>query len=347
MNVENRLYHWAIIGAGPAGIAALGKLLDAGILASEIIWLDSDFKAGDLGKYWFSVEGNTKVKFFIQFLNACSSFHYSRKSLLFTLPLNETCQLSHIVEPLKEITHHLSLSVNCVQDWVISLQGQDKVWNIQTHNNHFQARNVILATGSEPTTLQYEPEKVIPLHTALNEFQIGNYFQKHEQVAVFGYSHSAVIILKNLIQAGCQRIVHFYQSPPRFAIEQGNETIYDNTGLKGKAAEWTRAHLVNQIHPSIQQLYSSSENIESFLPHYQKIIYATGFKRRRLSTIKPHIEIPERIHHGIIAPGLFGVGIGYPNFKTDAFGYTEAQVGLWKFMDFLTHILPLWLAYSL
>ena len=42
-------FDWAVIGAGPAGIAAIGKLLDAGIEPQRIAWIDPTFAVGDFG----------------------------------------------------------------------------------------------------------------------------------------------------------------------------------------------------------------------------------------------------------------------------------------------------------
>ncbi len=48
---------------------------------------------------------------------------------------------------------------------------------------------------------------------------------------------------------------------------------------------------------------------------------------------------------GIIGPGLFGLGIAYPELKTDPSGNTESQVGLWKFIVYLNKVLPLCFRY--
>ncbi|MBN7552525.1 pyridine nucleotide-disulfide oxidoreductase, partial [Mycobacteroides abscessus subsp. abscessus] len=50
--------------------------------------------------------------------------------------------------------------------------------------------------------------------------------------------------------------------------------------------------------------------------------------------------------NGIIAPGLFGVGIAFPEYRIDPMGFGEYRVGLQKFMDRLTKALPLWLKYG-
>jgi hypothetical protein len=50
--------------------------------------------------------------------------------------------------------------------------------------------------------------------------------------------------LKNLAEFGAHRIKHFYREPLKYAVEQPDGWIlYDNTGLKGEAADWARAHL--------------------------------------------------------------------------------------------------------
>jgi len=55
-------YAWTVIGAGPAGIAAVGRLLDQGIAPEKIAWVDPAFAGGDLGQRWRSVSSNTHVE---------------------------------------------------------------------------------------------------------------------------------------------------------------------------------------------------------------------------------------------------------------------------------------------
>ena len=54
-------YKWTVIGAGPAGIAAVGRLLDHDIAPTDIAWIDPEFIAGDIGGKWRAVQGNTRV----------------------------------------------------------------------------------------------------------------------------------------------------------------------------------------------------------------------------------------------------------------------------------------------
>jgi hypothetical protein len=83
-----------------------------------------------------------------------------------------------------------------------------------------------------------------------------------------------------------------------------------------------------------------------YLPQCDKVIYAIGFERRHLPVIEGvgHVDYIEEC--GIIAPGLFGFGIAYPEAKINFIGRKEYRVGLWKFMDYLQRVLPIWLKYS-
>ncbi|MBS2080281.1 pyridine nucleotide-disulfide oxidoreductase, partial [Mycobacterium tuberculosis] len=50
-----------MIGAGPAGVAAVGRLLDHCVAAERVAWIDPAFAGGDIGQKWRSVSSNTHV----------------------------------------------------------------------------------------------------------------------------------------------------------------------------------------------------------------------------------------------------------------------------------------------
>src|SRR5689334_20935055 len=102
-----KTYRWAIIGAGPAGIAAVGKLLDQGIADQDIIWIDPTFTVGDFGSIWQHVPSNTKVDLFLKFLYACDAFAYTGCDEYFDLnhaPRDKTCHLHFMAKPLQWVT---------------------------------------------------------------------------------------------------------------------------------------------------------------------------------------------------------------------------------------------------
>ena len=57
----HKIFSWGVIGAGPAGIATVGKLLDKGIPAHDILWVDPYFQVGDFGRLWSQVSSNTRA----------------------------------------------------------------------------------------------------------------------------------------------------------------------------------------------------------------------------------------------------------------------------------------------
>jgi len=341
------IFQWAIVGAGPAGIAAVGKLLDAGIEPHEIIWIDPQFNVGDLGSYWKNVSSNTKVRLFISFLEAASSFQYNKAPdfQLNHLPSDATCTLSSIVEPLQWVTDHLIKKVRAEKNLITSVSLSNRVWTLESSSKTYLAKNVVLATGAVPLNLDYPTISELPFEVAIDKNQLREAVDTNKTYAVFGSSHSAIMIIKYLVDIGVKKIINFYRSPCRYAINMGDWILFDNTGLKGNTAEWAREYIDGTLPANLVRYKSNPANITQYLPECDKAIYAVGFKPRDTITIGEYEHNQYNPHVGIIAPGLFGFGIAYPEIKSDPFGSTESQVGLWKFMVYLNKVLPVWLKY--
>ena len=341
-------YQWAVIGAGPAGIATIGNLLDQGIPAKEIVWIDPKFRVGDFGELWSDVPSNTKVSLFIKFLNTCKSFDYSSCAEDFALnhaDPDKTCQLGLMKGPLQWVTDQLKNKVNFIQDTVQELSLHNRAWNIKLKNEIVSARKTVMATGSEPKNLAFSSPHIIPLSDAMDGKRIHDYCSKDETIAVFGSSHSAILVLRNLVESGVKRIINFYRSPLCYAVYLDDWILFDDTGLKGPTADWARENIDGILPANLERVYSNNENIEHFLPQCSKVIYAVGFDRRVIP-VKDlgHLSYIEEC--GIIAPGLFGVGIGFPEGKYNPLGIYEYRVGLWKFMDYIQRVMPIWLKYT-
>ena len=101
-------------------------------------------------------------------------------------------------------------------------------------------------------------------------------------------------------------------------------------------------------HTKLTRFYSDDQSLTAVLPRVNKLIYATGFDRRSLAGGIEDLGVSfnYNAHCGVIAPGLFGCGIGFPEQKTDRYGNVELRVGLWKFMVYIESVLPLWMKYS-
>jgi hypothetical protein len=347
MQKKTKTFEWTVVGAGPAGIAALGKLLDAGVKPADILWIDPTFTVGDLGALWRHVSSNTTVALFLRFLHACASFQYKEAPSfpIHSLPEEDTCALEFVVEPLQWITQTLQKTVIHEKTLVKSICLERGTWTITSDIGNFLSKKIILTTGAVPATLHYPGTHVLPFEEAIDPTRLQSHFHPKHQYAVFGSSHSAILILRNLIELGAKKIVNFYRSPCTYAVNMGDWILFDNTGLKGKAARFAREHIDGVLPPNLSRHSSSEENITRYLPQCDTVIYAVGFKLRQNIMINENAKAAYNPRVGIIGPGLFGLGIGYPELKADPFGFEEYQVGLWKFMVYLDKVLPVWFLY--
>jgi len=347
--MQNKTFQWAVIGAGPAGIAAVGKLIDFGVEPHTIVWFDPEFKVGDFGSKWHKVHSNTKVKSFIKSFEDCNSFQFktvSNKFAIQDIDLEETCELSLAAQPLQWITDHLKLKVNILHEKVQHLKLHSRHWEINSSSQKNYAKNVILAIGAEPKSLEFANKEEISLDIALHPEKLQFSCKKDDVIGVFGSSHSAICILRNLLEeCSVNKVVNFYLSPLRYAVYFEDWILFDNTGLKGTAADWARKHIDGKHPENLERVILDEKNIHPSFTLCNKMIYATGFKKRHIA-----IEGIEKLEYneksGIIASGLFGLGIAFPEAKHDCFGTLEYSVGIWKFIDYLNRVMPVWLQYS-
>lgn len=346
--MTGKKFQWAVVGAGPAGIAAIGKLLDHGITPTNILWLDSAFNVGDLGKLWQNVSSNTKVRLFTEFLTAVNAFDYQKAPIDFQLnhlPPDATCILRYVVEPLQWVSDHLQKKVHADVTHVRNMTLSNRRWTLHTDSDLYHADSVILATGAVPTALNYPDIETIPFEVAIDKHRLCDALKSDETYAVFGSSHSAIIIINHLVTLGVKKIINFYRSPCRYAVDLGDWILFDNTGLKGQTAEWARQHIDGVLPANLVRYNCSESNVARFLPECDKAIYATGFTQRNTIAISDYAHSDYNPHVGIIGPGLFGFGIAYPEVKPDPFGSVETQVGLWKFMTYINKVMPIWFKY--
>jgi len=345
--MKQRSLDWIVIGAGPAGIAAVGKLIDTGIDPKKIGWIDPYFEVGDLGRKWHSVPSNTKVSLFFKFIQACSSFDFDRRPSKFhleTIDPQDTCLLQDVVEPLLWITQILKSKVEAIQDSAIALNLFENHWEVKTQKNSYSAKKVILAIGSEPKTLPHSIQTV-PLEIALNEEKLKNTVQPNDTIAVFGSSHSAILVLAILIKHNIKQVINFYRSPHKYAVYLNDWILFDDTGLKGFTAGWAKKHIDGTFPPNLKRVLVSDIRFEESLAACNKAIYAVGFERRKTPVLEQYKTTHYDDRTGIIAPGLFGLGIAFPQAKYNPLDQLEHRVGLWKFMDYLNSTLPIWQKY--
>lgn len=347
--MTDKEFSWAVVGAGPGGITAVGLLLDSGVPADGILWIDPQFQVGDFGQFWGEVNSNTRVSLFQDYLTGVNSFDYAQRTVSFELDEMDRdgfTLLKAMTDPLQWVTERLLQKVVAKKTHVNALKIENGCWELQTGQGFFRAEKVILATGSEPKSLDFPPVQKIDIVTALTPSQLKQACTQDDLVAVFGSSHSAMIIIRNLIELGVKKVINFYQSPIRYAVLMDDWILYDDTGLKGETAKWVRENVAKRCLPQISRYLSTPEHIDAYLPLCSKAIYAVGFKPRHIPIRGISLADYDQ-SNGIIAPGLFGIGIGFPVTVFDPFSRKEANVGVWKFLKNLKRTLPIWQKYDI
>lgn len=341
-------YAWTVIGAGPAGMAAVGKLLDRGIAADEIAWIDPAFAGGDIGGKWRSVSSNTQAGHFLDYLNGSAAFGFPEAP---PMPLrevdpDETCALALVADPLVWITGRLRQRVHAVEGTATALSLRRRLWTIETEQSVIASRNVVLAVGAVPKKLRIPRLDEIPVEVALDIERLAQVPLDGATVAVFGSSHSSMIVLPHLLRQPVAKVINFYRSPLKYAVYLDDWILFDDTGLKGRAAVWARENIDGTYPERLERCLVSGPDYEAALAECDRAVYTVGFERRRLPETPQWGELDYNPSNGILAPGLFGVGIAFPEYATDPYGYGQYRVGLKKFIDYLESVLPLWLAYG-
>ncbi|KAJ3077256.1 hypothetical protein HDU99_001210, partial [Rhizoclosmatium hyalinum] len=223
--------------------------------------------------------------------------------------------------------------------WQLSLKGNDQTITILT------ATKVVLATGSRPKTLQNaDAKKTIPLETALQINSLRACVTETDTIAVYGSSHSAIMIVRDLLSFLSCKVVNVYRNTLIFAEldPTSGRFINDSTGLKGNTAKWAKANLMGVNLPkNLVRVESGSLDESHALKNVTKCIYAIGFEREPVAVEGVELDKYDATM-GRIANGLYGVGIAFPERGEDAAGNLELQVGIWKFMRYLTRVLPVW-----
>ena len=340
-------YRWTVLGAGPAGIATVGRLIDSGVPAGEIAWVDPEFAVGDFGTKWSMVSSNTRTSSFLRFLESTAAFNFFQAPNFDIRGIDpqETCLLGAVAEPLHWITGQLADRVAAHETRATLLELSGRCWTVNTEQSVLSSDNVVLAIGSNPRTLNLPGLHEIPLDVVVDPQKLAMENLEDATVAVFGSSHSTMIALPNLLTQPVAKIVNFYQHPLRYAVEFEDWTLFDDTGLKGHAAQWARENLDGRLPDRLKRCHVDDPRFDELLGQCDRVVYTVGFEPRTVDAPQwgPLRHNPA---NGIIAPGLFGIGIAFPGHRVDPTGYVEHRVGLEKFIQHLDQCQPIWLRYG-
>ncbi|PQE33166.1 pyridine nucleotide-disulfide oxidoreductase-domain-containing protein [Rutstroemia sp. NJR-2017a WRK4] len=264
-----------VVGAGPAGIAVVGNLLEQA--KSPILWVDEQFQGGRLNKYYREVPSNTKVKFFTQYADAVKPFREIAEetpepnaySHMKGLDQEKTCHIAQAADLClmltkgfnkgkgvqKQLGRVSAASWSDGANWKVKVSSEDEKLEPYTVSSDL----LVLCTGSHPITspLPVSEPKEIGLDPALNPPLLSKLIPSDtpQTIAVIGASHSAILVLRNLYNLASTshpqlRIRWFTRHALRYAEERDGWILRDNTGLKGEVATWARENLEEAKLPS-------------------------------------------------------------------------------------------------
>lgn len=331
-NQQVSSYDWAVIGAGFAGITALAVLLESGIKASTIVWIDPEFNVGRVGKCYGNVPGNIQVQSILYYVSNCpflKNIGSSAIEKLYEYKLDDYPLLQVIIDPLQDFTDYLRKNVPSIKDSVSEIVRSGNYWRLPLSGAVIKAKKVILAIGAQPKRLNYVcPE--IPLDDALDKDKLTEYISQDDVIAVFGSMHSAMLILKYLAGYSVKQIINFYL----------HDYFFGAPGLEGETALWVKNTLEKGLVTNLIRVQNISENRDKWLNICTKAIYAIGYEQTKIS-INGSYEIHFDENTGKIDENLYGIGIAFP--ATGFYnGHKIAKNGLNAYLAYAKKLIPHW-----
>ncbi|KAK4148738.1 pyridine nucleotide-disulfide oxidoreductase-domain-containing protein [Chaetomidium leptoderma] len=269
-----------VIGAGPAGIAVVGNLLESAPRA-KVVWIDRSFEGGSIGQYYREIPSYSPAGDFLAYARALRTFRDicdaapkpNAITALQGFDPELTCPLTHAADMLKLVSDGLAQHgrVNTVLGIVTQVvrSSKTKQWKVTLlppsigHTQPPQTYTtpmVVYCTGTRPHTNKL-PSPGIPrlsLDTGLAPSRLAKLLPadgKKRTVAVIGDGHSAVLALRNLVRlaaaaAGSHppllRIRWFTRRRALRYVEDGREwgqLVNEYDGLTGEAARFARSQL--------------------------------------------------------------------------------------------------------
>lgn len=238
-----------------------------------------------------------------------------------------------------------------------------------SEERYIHTKRVLLATGAEARTLSLPTDNITSIHpnsafisseleTLIKEYNAITDPHRPMKFAVVGSSHSAALAAMNILNAG-QEVMQFMNKPYKFATkkvtpEGKTYTQYDNTGLKGDVAAFTRQLLAeketspSEVSTSTKQKESSpaaglwsytigtGEISPELIADCTHSVVCIGYRHSDTMTLMNHglSDYVHNHHTSSLIPGVkgvFGIGIAFPKQVVSPSGEEELAVGVGKF----------------
>lgn len=364
---------YTVIGAGPAGIIAVVRILEALLnttpdvmtakkLAKKVCWIDPKFNVGAFGEQWRHVPGNTTAsKYRVVYddifviLNAYGVCLPDLTSfVLYSEDTEYPSLLETAAEPLRWITTVLQSLVTPMIGQVREILRSENGLEIHLSSNSIaQSKKCILAIGAKAKCMpvnDIDNLKIIPLEVALDHALLKSFVAAQKGILNFpvlvqGSSHSAALAVWNLL--GCGVTVKQIMNKPYLYYEKHKDskgilqTFHENTGLKGQVAEFTRALEAKTIYPQHWSYEILPQDHILDYSGYNYIVSAIGLEP--VDSLSIQGVSSSRIHYDHYTtrtemPGVFAVGVGHPPQAEDG----SKNVGISKFWPDMGKVISYW-----
>jgi thioredoxin reductase len=375
---------YVVIGAGPAAICAIPRILQSGAASHDIIWIDPQFRVGEFGttlSVGSSVPGNTAVEDYqkvnaeiFQLLPACAPAE-GQQFEIDNLHPRFVCSLKTASESLQHITNQLRNLIPSIEGKVSSIvttgSGLTIEMTLADGTSHsITTRRIILATGATAKTFQlpvaHHAMTMIDPNVAFIQTSLYAYLRQHPgitTIAVIGSSHSAALATMHLLKAGIvvkQFMNKEYKyATPSVAPDGSKYTMYDNTGLKGDVARFTKQLLAeikagNSEYQNRLQIYTGKDReainilLEKHLSGCTHAVAAIGYETANTLHVNG-LPLSRLSHNNKTTAfhdvkGLFGIGVAFPLEVKAISGEIESAVGVGKFWSTVSdpEVLEIW-----
>lgn len=266
------LEHYLVVGAGVAGIASVGRLLEnLDVKKSKISWIDPQFCCGRMGAFYQRVPANTLNGDLVAAFKLCDSFDWDfhqQKRLeqgidaMIELKPDECYPLSSFVAALEDSQLSMLSRVNSYVGKVTGLSktSRNDKWTVEitskcptTHTSRFETiacDAIIYACGAQPIIPHRSSEfKLHEMDLMVDPIYVQKLIEANPTIAsapfvVVGGSHSAMLIVMNMIENGFSNVINIYRSELRFMhITEDGYVKYPGTGLKGPVGAWVKNNI--------------------------------------------------------------------------------------------------------
>ncbi len=380
---ETKPVEYIVIGAGPAALCAIANILNSGVPGDRIVWVDPQFKVGDFGtklSIGSSVPGNTSVENYqrvyeaiYKMVPACAP--RDKTFEIDSLQANFVCSLKVAAAPMQHITNQLRKIVHSIEGTAINIftMAEGLKVKIESHDKksrYVTTKRVLLAIGAQLRTMRlpatHHETTMIDPNVVFIETELAKYLRKNlhiKAVAVIGSSHSAALATMHLLKAGLtvrQFMDKEYKyATPCVAANGTKYTMYDNTGLKGDVAKFTKQLLDDCAagrgeYQKNLTLYIGKNRqdvnvlLERYLGGFSHAVAAIGYQPSNTLHIN-NIPLSRFRHNNKTTEfcgikGLFGIGVAIPQEVTAISGEVESAVGVGKFWSTANNplILNIW-----